>query len=74
MSNVLDRVKEAMDLARRAQEALQGVTATIRDGREAVNETRLDRLQAQLQREKVETREAADDLAAAIKEYRAKRR
>jgi hypothetical protein len=70
MANVLDRVKEALDLARRAQEALVGVTGTIRDGREAINETRMDRLEAMLAEEKLETQQASDDLMAAIKEAR----
>jgi hypothetical protein len=70
MANVLDRVKEALDLARRAQEALRGVTSTIADGREAINETRMDRLEAMLKEEKLETQQASDDLMAAIKEAR----
>jgi hypothetical protein len=72
MANVLDRAKEALDLARRAQEALRGVTSTIADGREAINETRMDRLEAMLKAEKLETQQASDDLMAAIKEARTK--
>ena len=71
MSNVLDRVREALDLARRAQEALVGVTGTIADGREAISEKRLDTLKAMLEAEKLETQKASDDLMAAIKEARA---
>lgn len=73
MANVLARVEEAMDLFRRAKEAMTSVTATISDGREAINETRLDRLQEQLKREEMETKAARDDLAAAIADYRKRR-
>lgn len=73
MANVLDRAREAMDLARRAQQALSGITDTIRDGREALTEKRLDQLQAMLKEEKLETQAAADGLAAAIAEHRKKR-
>jgi hypothetical protein len=51
-------------------EALRGVTSTIADGREAINETRMDRLEAMLKEEKLETQQASDDLMAAIKEAR----
>jgi hypothetical protein len=73
MANVLARVQEAIDLFNRAKEAMTSVTATIKDGREAINETRLDRLQEQLKREEMETKEARDDLASAIAEYRKNR-
>lgn len=73
MANVLDRAREAFDLAHRAQEALQAVAGTVRDGREVVSEHRLDQLQAILEQEKIETREAADNLAEAIAEYRKRR-
>ena len=70
--NVLDRVREALDLANRAQEALKAITGTIADGREAVNAKSLDQMQELLKREKIETQAAADDLASAIAEYRKK--
>lgn len=70
--NVLDRVREALDLANRAQDALKSITGTIADGREAVNAKSLDQMQELLKREKLETQAAADDLAAAIAEYRKK--
>ncbi len=74
MANVLSRVQEGIDLFRRAQEVFEGVTSTIADGREAVDAKRLDQLEEMLKREKLETQAAADGLAAAIKDYRAKRR
>jgi predicted RNase H-like nuclease (RuvC/YqgF family) len=73
MANVLARVQEAIDLFNRARTAMVDVTATITDGREAINETRLDRLQEQLKREEMETKAARDDLASAIAEYRKRR-
>jgi hypothetical protein len=73
MANVLDRTKEAIDLFRRAKEAMEGVTATITDSREAINETRLDRLQEILKQEEMESRAARDDLASAVAEYRKNR-
>jgi ABC-type transporter Mla subunit MlaD len=73
MANVLDRVKEAMDLFNRATDAMKSVTATISDGREAINETRLDRLQEMLKQEEMETKAARDDLAQAIADYRKRR-
>ena len=72
MSNVLDRVREALALAQRAKDALVSVTGTIADGREAVNAKSLDQMQELLKREKIETQAAADDLASAIAEYRKK--
>jgi hypothetical protein len=68
--NVLDRVREALDLANRAKEALSAVTSTIADGREAIDTKRLDQMQELLKKEKLETQAAADDLAKAIADYR----
>ena len=73
MSNVLDRVREALALAQRAKDALVSVTGTIADGREAVSEKSLDAMKDMLEREKLETQAAADDLASAIAEYRKRR-
>lgn len=68
--NVLERVREAIDLANRAQQALEAVTGTIADGREAINTKRLDQMDALLEREKLETKQAASKLSDAIAAYR----
>lgn len=72
--NVLDRVREALDLARRAQEALGAVTSTVADGSEAIDAKRLDQMEELLEKEKLETQAAADELAKAIADYRKTRR
>jgi hypothetical protein len=73
MANVLDRTKEAIDLFRRAKQAMEGVTSTITDSREAINETRLDRLQEILKTEEAESKEAFDNLTRAAADYRKRR-
>jgi 20S proteasome alpha/beta subunit len=70
MSNVLDRVRDAIAMANAAQKALEAVTGTIADGREAVSIKRLDEMNALLEREKLETKQAASKLSDAIAAYR----
>ena len=71
MANVLDSVREGISLFQRAKTIFENATKQISESREVVNETRLDRLQATLEAEKLETQQASDDLMAAIKEARA---
>lgn len=70
MANVLSRVQEGIDLFRRAEEIFTTVTGTLNDGREAVNETSITRLQEMLKRERIESKDAFDGLNDAVAAYR----
>ena len=70
MANVFSTVEEALSLVQRGKEMLIAVTGTLRDGRDAVSEKRLDQLQAMLEREELETEAARKDLKSAIADYR----
>ena len=73
MANVVSRIEEALSLFQRATDLFNGVRDDLNDGREAVNERNLGKLQEMLRREELETKAARDDLAAAIAEYRKRR-
>lgn len=68
--NILDKAREAFDLIQQGRGALAAITSGIKDGTAAISATDQAELNAMLERERTETREAHDNLQNAINSSR----
>lgn len=72
--NLIDQARKAFDLVQQGRAALEAIASSVKDGTAAVNATEQAELNEMLERERLETKQAHDNLQNAINASRAQAR